>query len=237
MRLPTDEVHVWRADLDLEASLVQKLSQTLSGLERERGDRFHFDKDRNRFIVGRGILRAILGRYLRVDPQTLRFHYSSYGKPALVPDHDMEAINFNLSHANGLALYAFTSQRRIGVDLEYIRSGAANEQVAERFFSRSEVIELRTLSGQKRNRAFFDCWTRKESYIKAIGSGLSTPLDQFEVSLKPGEPAALLKVAWDPEETSRWHLTNLHAGRDYPSALCVEGHKWRLRLWQWLGNE
>ena len=223
--------------MDLEASLVQKLSQTLSGLERERADRFHFEKDRNRFIVGRGILRAILGRYLRVDPQTLRFHYSAYGKPALVPDDDMEEINFNLSHANGLALYAFTSQRRIGVDLEHIRLVAANDQVAERFFSRSEVIELHTLSGQKRNRAFFDCWTQKESYIKAIGSGLSTPLDQFAVSLKPGEPAAILQVSWDPEETSRWHLTNLHAGRNYASALCVEGHKWRLRLWQWQGNE
>ena len=146
----------------------------------------------------------------------------------------MGAISFNLSHANGLALYAVTSQRRIGIDLEHVCSGGTNDQIAERFFSRSEVSELRSLSGQQRNRAFFDCWTRKESFTKALGSGLSTPLDQFEVSLKPGEPAALLKVSWDPEATSLWVLTNLHPGPNYAGALCVEGHPGRLRLWQWL---
>ena len=172
-----------------------------------------------------------------MDPKTLRFRYGANGKPELFPDYDVGAISFNLSHANGLAVYAVTSQRRIGIDLEYICSGGANDQVAERFFSRSEVSGLRFLSGQERNRAFFDCWTRKESYIKALGSGLSTPLDQFEVSLKPGEPAALLKVSWDPEETSRWHLKNLYPGTNYASALCVEGNPGRLRLWQWLGKE
>jgi 4'-phosphopantetheinyl transferase len=121
----------------------------------------------------------------------------------------------------------------VGIDLEYIRSDLAVEQIAERFFSRREIATLRALPIDLRTYAFFLCWTRKEAYIKARGEGLSLPLDQFDVSLIPGEPAALLNTQRDLYEVSRWSLQELTPAPGYAAALAVEGHGWHLACWQW----
>ena len=227
--LGNHDVHVWFASLDLDETSVHRLWRTLSADERTRAKRFHFRRDRERFIVGRGLLRSILCSYLATEPERLRFCYDPHGKPHLTSDCGGKTVCFNLSHAQGLALYAVTRHRRIGVDLEYIRSDLVDEQVAERFFAPREVAALHALPASMREQAFFACWTRKEAYIKASGAGLSIPLDQFEVSLQPGEPVRLVSREGDPDEASRWSLKELHPGLGFVAALCVEGHGWELR--------
>jgi 4'-phosphopantetheinyl transferase len=231
--LEYDQVHVWRVSLDVGVSQIESLHRLLAAEELTRARRYYFHKDRKRFIVGRGLLRVMLGRYLKADPKRLRFCYTLHGKPELAEENGDEAISFNLSHSDGLALYAFTRNRRIGVDLEAVSRHHGDERIPERFFSSREVSALRQLPADMQLEAFFNCWTRKEAYIKARGDGLSMPLDQFDVSLAPGEPAALLNTSEDPEEASRWSLQSFVPAPGYVGALAVEGHDWRLNCWQW----
>ena len=232
LSLGSNEVHIWRTALDLDATEVQSLWQTLSADEQEKARRFHFQQDRERFIVARGLLRVILGRYLNAEPGHLRFCYSPLGKPSLSRGFGRETLRFNLSHSDGLALYAVTLGREVGVDLERLHPDLADEQIAQRFFSPHEVAQLNSLPPNLRQEAFFNCWTRKEAYIKARGEGLTLRLDQFDVSLAPGEPAALLDTKDDPQEASRWSLRELVPGPGYVAALAAEGYNWQLRCWE-----
>jgi 4'-phosphopantetheinyl transferase len=233
LALSSDEIHVWRASLDLPVSRVQSLQQTLAADELSRAERFYFQKDREHFIVARGLLRAILSRYLDMEPGQLRFCYSPYGKPALATTPGQETRSFNVSHSHGLALYAITHSREIGIDLERIRTDLDCEQIAARFFSPRENAVMHALPAKLKPEAFFNCWTRKEAYIKARGGGLSLPLDQFDVPLAPGEPTMLLNTRGDPQEATRWSLRALTPGPGYVAALAVEGQGWRLTCWQW----
>ncbi|HWP46996.1 MAG TPA: 4'-phosphopantetheinyl transferase superfamily protein [Candidatus Limnocylindrales bacterium] len=230
--LGNDEVHVWRATLNVEISYLHNLQQLLSADEQVRAGRFYFQKDRERFIITRGLLRRILGRYLEREPGQLQFGYGPYGKPYLTGEFSYSRLRFNLAYSQELALYAITQGREVGIDIEYIRPHPANMQIAHRFFSPCEVMALKALPFHLQQEAFFNCWTRKEAYIKARGKGLSFPLNQFSVSLAPGEPAALLNVLEDPQETSRWSLQTLEPGSGYVAALAVEGQDWRLKCWQ-----
>jgi 4'-phosphopantetheinyl transferase len=227
------DVHVWKASLDLAPIWVQEFADTLSEDERARASRFFFNRDRSRFIVCRGVLRAILGRYLGTRPGLLEFRYGPYGKPAISVGHGDDALRFNISHAYGTAVYAVAFGREVGIDLERIRPDFASDEVAEQHFSPREVIALRGLNRTARVEAFFNCWTRKEAYLKARGEGLSASLDKFDVSLIPGEPAALLSTTDDPQEASRWSLRELFAGPDYAAAIAVEGHDYEIQYWQW----
>ena len=233
LALGNDAVHVWRVGLDQSPSQIALLQNNLDDDERSRADRFYFSRDRERFIVARGILRAILGRYSNRAPNSLSFSYSAHGKPALVSESDADEIRFNLSHSNGKALYAVSRGREIGVDIEFIRGDLEAEQIAERYFSHSEIETLRALPLSLRKYAFFLCWTRKEAYIKARGEGLSLPLDQFDVSLIPGEPAALLSTQSDSDEALGWSLLNLTPASGYAAALAIKGRDWTLSYWQW----
>ena len=210
---------------------MQRLWYTLAADERQRAERYIFQKDRTHFVVARGLLRVLLGCYLRQEPLHLRFIYGPHGKPALATDTGGVALRFNVSHSHGLALYAITRGREVGVDAERIRPAVVQEKVAERFFSPREVAVLRALPTPLQARAFFACWTRKEAYIKATGDGLTLPLDQFDVSLAPGEPAALLRTAWDPKEAAHWALQDLAPAPGYRAAVAVAGHAWRLTCW------
>ncbi|MBN1217796.1 MAG: 4'-phosphopantetheinyl transferase superfamily protein [Anaerolineae bacterium] len=234
--LPDNEVHVWRAELDVPPERVNSLQQILSPDERARAERFHFQTDRDHFVVAHGLLRTILTRYLDLDPAQLRFNYGPYGKPTLTNGLGQEILEFNMSHAHGLALYGVTRGRRIGIDLEYVRIDFAYERIAERFFSAQEFAELCILPEAVKPRAFFNGWTRKEAYIKARGDGLSFPLHKFNVSLTPGKPAKLLSVLEDACEASRWLLCELEPGPGYVAALAVEGRDWQLKSWQWLDS-
>jgi 4'-phosphopantetheinyl transferase len=216
----------------LPASRIQALRHILAADELSKARRFFFPKDRQHFILARGLLRTILGRYLDMEPSQLRFCYDDYGKPSLVPSSDQEALNFSLSHSDGLALYAITRDREIGIDVERVCPIPEAAQIAERFFSAHENAVFRTLDARLKQEAFFTCWTRKEAYVKARGKGLSLPLDQLDVSLIPGEPAMLLNIRGAPREAARWSLCELTPGPGYVAALAVEGHDWRLACWQ-----
>ena len=231
--LEGDEVHVWRATLDLPPSDLQALEQILAPDERTRANKFHFLKDRTHFIVARGVLRDILGRYLSTDPSTLQFCYSQYGKPALTTEASSDPLFFNVSHSHGMALYAISRNRNIGVDVEYVRTDIECEQIAGRFFSPHEVRMLLAVPKQVQREAFFNCWTRKEAYIKARGLGLSLDLNQFDVSLTPGEPATILNIREEGQEVSRWTLHALFPAPGYKAALAVEGHPRSIKCWQW----
>lgn len=233
--LRADEVHVWRAPLDLPQERLESLRGALAQDERGRASRFHFERDRRRFVAGRGLLREILSRYVGLSPDGLRFGYTPYGKPYLADECGGGWLRFNVSHSGGLALYAVTRGRELGIDIEQVRADIEHEEIAERFFSGQEVAALKALPAGLRREAFFLCWTRKEAYIKGIGEGLSLPLDSFDVSLTPGEPASLLAVRGDAREAARWTLTDLDPGPGYCAALAAEGRDWILRRWQFDG--
>ncbi len=232
LRCDSHQVHLWRAALDRPDEGVEGLRRMLAADEQARAERFHFSLDRERFIVRRGLLRVILGSYLAIEPHLLQFHHGPFGKPALAVHSGGDLLHFNTSHSSGLALFAITRNRELGVDLERWCVGKPDEEVAERFFSPSEVTALRTLPKPKRKRAFIAAWTRKEAYLKATGAGLSMPLDQVEISLLPGEPTAQVMAGQDRQESSRWRVQHLIPAPGYVAALCVEGHDWRLECWQ-----
>jgi 4'-phosphopantetheinyl transferase len=233
LSLEQADVHVWRARLDQPPAVVERLAPTLTHDERARSERFYFERDRASFVVARGVLRKILGLYIGRPPAQLRFCYGPRGKPALADGPDTGALRFNLSHSRGLALYAVTRGREVGVDIEWMRPDVATTDVARRVFSPSERATLHSLPVERQHEAFFNGWTRKEAFIKATGEGLSRPLDEFDVSIAPGEPACLLATQVDPREVSRWSLQELLPGPGYRAALVVEGTGWRLACWLW----
>jgi 4'-phosphopantetheinyl transferase len=230
-RLGPDDVHVWRASLGATYESVQRLHGILAEDEKARADRFIFARDRNHFILARGALREILSRYLGIAPREIRFIYSPYGKPALADAAG--DLKFNVSHSHEVALYAIARGCEVGLDVEYVRDDFASMEIAERFFSRAEVTALRAIEPDSRTLAFFNCWTRKEAYIKARGEGLSHPLEQFAVSCAPGQPAAILSSENDPQEVSRWRLHELLPGPGYAAALALSGAPRKVSLWQW----
>ncbi|MEG5137480.1 MULTISPECIES: 4'-phosphopantetheinyl transferase family protein [unclassified Microcoleus] len=236
LTLDINEIHVWRVSLAQTESGLQTLAQTLSTDEQTKAERFHFPKGRSQFIVSRGALRAILSRYLHINPSHLRFEYNPYGKPSLIIAQSGNTLRFNLSHSRRMALIALTKNRDIGVDIEGINPNFPCLDIAERFFSPLENSVLRSLPEHLQPTAFFTCWTRKEAYIKAVGKGLSIPLNQFDVTLAPGEPAALLNIEQNPEEASRWSLIELIPSSDMVGAVAVAGDCWKLHCWEWKGE-
>lgn len=231
LKLPEDEVQLWRVDLDAIAGDENRWQKLLSGDERTRAARFHFARDRQRFAAGRAWLRIILASYLSADPAALGFIYSAKEKPSLAPPHAEYGLSFNLSHSGGIALLAFARGREIGIDVEQLRSDFDLEAIARRFFSAQEQSHIFALPPEHRAMAFFRCWTRKEAYIKATGDGLSLPLSQFDVSIAAGETDALLATRPDASEAARWRLREVPAGTGFVAALCMEGRQSNLSSW------
>jgi 4'-phosphopantetheinyl transferase len=222
--LPEDEIHVWRGNLDQELSITNDLDADLSEDERARAIKFYFARDRNRFIVARGLLRRILAAYLRQEPAELQFCYGPQGKPSLqMSGTRFPAIHFNLAHANGQVVYAFASSRQVGIDLEPIRDDFPTIEIAKRFFSSQEINQLLELPSGERREAFFLGWTRKEAYIKARGEGLRIELDSFAVSLAPSREARFLQGV-----EADWHLVSF-SSEGSPAALVHDGTKCSVR--------
>lgn len=233
LALAREWVYVWRTSLGASGTRIQRLWPLLSLEERTRAERFHFEVDRNRFVVARGILRLLLGRYLHRTPETICFANGKFGKPLLAGPDANHVLRFNLSHSQDLALYAISSRREIGVDVEFMRPISDLEALARRFFSPQEYSVIRAFPEGEKTSAFFKCWTRKEAYIKALGEGLTRPLDQFEVSLAPGEKPRLVKVVGDLEEPSRWLFHELSPAPGYAATVVAEGRDWRLQCFDW----
>ena len=200
------------------------LETVLAADECERARRFRFERDRARYVVGRGLLRVLLGRYLATDPVEIRFAYGPYQKPSLAGT----GPRFNLSHSGSVALLAFSAGGEVGIDVERDDADLARERIPERFFSAAEVRALRALPRALQPRAFLCCWTRKEAFIKARGDGLSLALDSFDVTLVPGQPAAIVRTAWSEEEPTEWSLVDLSDPQHgYIAAVANRGWTWR----------
>jgi 4'-phosphopantetheinyl transferase len=222
------EIHVWRAYLDCEELGLDRFDETLAPEEKARANRFVFRQDRNRYVAARGALRELLGRYLNRPPAAIEFDYTTKGKPSLRAALNERSIQFNVSHSRGLALLAFALGRNLGIDVEFIRPEFPADEIAQRYFSPKEVLELRTLPPSLRAEGFYLCWTRKEAYIKATGEGLHVPLESFNVSLTPGRPERL-----ESTDSGRWSMRSLYPDPLYAGALVAEGQHCRLRQWDW----
>lgn len=236
LELGGDEIHVWRIPLELGSESMERLRHSLSEDELERSNSFKFQEGRRRYIAARGCLRNILAYYLGLEASKLRFVYNSHGKPELAKGYGYKSLAFNLSHSHELGLIAVAWDRQVGVDLEMIRSNVEREQLAERFFSKREVSDLRSVPDEMRERAFFACWTRKEAFIKARGQGLSLPLDQFDVSLNPQNPPVIFAIHGDEIEARKWSLFHLDPHPGYVAALAISDRDLRLHCWQWTGE-
>jgi 4'-phosphopantetheinyl transferase len=235
LRLPCLDaacVHVWRIALVVSDAEQDERVAALAPNERARASGFHFERDRRRWTAARGAVRAVLASYAGVPAASLIFRVGPHGKPALDGPAARAALDFNVSHSGDLALCAVTRARAVGVDVEAVRPEFATDEVARRFFAPGEVAALEALPPDERVEAFFACWTRKEAYIKARGSGIALGLDRFEVALAPGRPAALLATQDEPAAAARWQLVALAPGEGYAGALATDGPA-RLACWQW----
>ena len=227
--LKVGEIHVWRAHLNCDEPIVHRLSATLASDEVTRASRFVFQPDRNDFVVTRGALRVLLAKYLKCSPKEIHFNCNPRGKPFLILNDWDRKVQFSISHSHGMALLAFAVELRLGVDVELVLPDFACDDLAPRYFSQEEVLELRALPSSLRTEGFFRCWTRKEAYIKARGEGLQIPLQSFRVSVSPK-----LAPRLDSNDSSMWKLVSLNPGPGYVGALVGEGKRWRLRLWDWM---
>jgi 4'-phosphopantetheinyl transferase len=225
--LGENEIHIWRAYLDPGDTALHYFETILASDEKLRAGRFIFQPDRNRFITARGILRDLLGRYLNRAAADLEFGYQPEGKPFL-RNSSGQSVQFNISHAHGLALFAFARGRELGVDVELVRPDFAGDDIAARFFSADEIAELRALPSSLRTEGFFLCWTLKEAYVKARGGGLNIPLNSFHVSFTPGKPERLRS-----QDSSRWSLCSLRPQAGYVGALVAEGSRCQPRCFDW----
>jgi len=226
-----NEVHVWRARLDGAVAKAQHHEQTLDEDERKRADHFARAVDRQRFVVAHGILREIIGSYLRTEPQLLQFDRSCricggpHGKPVLrIP---LANIRFNISHTAGLCVLAIAQGREVGIDVEEIREEVDIASIAKKFFTPQEHEALFRLPAGARRSAFFARWVRKEAYAKALGKGLTLPFDQFQISVEAGE--SWIEASGDAVKTPRWSLVEVFAGPGYAAALAIEGPPCKLR--------
>jgi len=201
--------------------------------ERERAWKFFFERDRLQYIVSHAALRTVLSLYCSVPARQIEFRANVYGKPAFPPDSIHADLCFNLSHSGGTALIAVAEDAEVGVDVEQNVAERAEPDIARKFFSPSEVASLLRLPAADRTAAFFRCWTRKEAFIKGKGLGLSLDLGLFDVSLAPGQPAALLASRENPSDVSRWQMCDIPSDETQTAALAVDGNQRVVRCWEW----
>ena len=216
-------VELVRVRLDAELPATEELARCLSDVERARAERFVFARDRRRFIVGRARLRHFLASRLWTRPDRVELDYGPRGKPRLAGGCADSDLRFNVSHCEDVALYAFSSGREVGVDVEAVRELRDADAVAARFFSARENEAYRALPPCDRPLAFFRCWTRKEAFIKALGDGLYFPLHAFDVTLAPGEPPCILRVGDAAGSECGWTLHDVDPGleRRFVAAVVV----------------
>lgn len=212
------------ARLDVPGEVVREEAAVLSDSERERAGRFVFVSDCTRFIVARATLRRLLAKRLAVKPEDIEFVYGEQGKPALGARFEDSKLFFNVSHSDDLAVYAFSSAGEIGVDVEAVRWFADSDDVAARVFSPAERQAYAALDPLYRPAGFFNCWTRKEAFIKALGDGLDRSLDSFDVSLAPDEPARILRIEDTPGERCGWSVESFVPAPGFIAAVVVENH-------------
>jgi 4'-phosphopantetheinyl transferase len=228
-----EDVHVWMASTTSPPLPLSQLREWLSDDERARASRFQFSRHRDGYIAGRGILRYLLAKYCgQIVPKQLEFAAGHRGKPYLKTGNGCRPLLFSQADSNGIALYAFNRRDEIGIDIEHMREVLDMDAFVSRTFSAVEKAAYFSLPFKDRKEAFFNCWTRKEAFIKAIGEGLYFPLDQFDVTLKPDEPARLLRAAGRPEPASSWLMLDFTPMTGYKAALALPRSECTVSFWR-----
>jgi 4'-phosphopantetheinyl transferase len=227
--LPAErDIHIWSVPLDVDAEALPRLNALLCEEEQARARRYVFERDRRRFVAARAALRINLGRYLDLPGDEVRFEYGPAGKPYLKGEGRRTGLRFNVSHSHALALIAVCAGEEPGVDIELVREMDDMESIVRRFFCPEEIEQWVGLPGELRTRAFFDCWTRKEAYVKAVGDGLLMPLDRFQVSFRPGEAPGIR--LYGGGNGQQWSIFDVRPSTQFAGALAIEGSGWQLRF-------
>ncbi|MEM9547610.1 MAG: 4'-phosphopantetheinyl transferase superfamily protein [Bacteroidota bacterium] len=232
LALDSDQIHVWSVHLDIDTQTQIKYWRILSEEERKRADAFKFVQDKIKYIACRGVLRQLLGFYLKMKASEVEIGYIKNGKPY----HDSN-LEFNVSHSHDWAVIGFTLDTILGIDIEYIERKIEYREIAHRFFSAPEVQKVSFAPDDRIANFFFNCWTRKEAFIKALGDGLSFPLDCFEVSCAPEEEPELLKTTWDEREVENWSLWGFEKDVEYIGALTIRGPRKNVFFFTWDQND
>ena len=222
VRHPCDEVHVWRLWIDASTSVVSLVEASLSEQEQIRAAKFRYKEDQSRYVLGRGMLRHILASYVAARPADIVFSANEFGKPFLDQRFASSGIYFNVSHSKNLVVIGVAFERQIGVDVEFVRPLSDLDSVARRCFT---DFERELLAGELdlKTSSFFRCWTRKEAFVKAIGKGLSVPLNSFTASLPRGLTSGRLPSNPEQSPIKRWWITDLDVPPEYRCALVNEG--------------
>ena len=234
--LVSNEVHIWYANLDLSVRETEELAKTLSTDEREKAHKFRFEEHRRRSIVTRARLRQILANYLHISAEEILFNYSDRGKPSLSNHLNQDNLQFNVSHSQNLALYAFTYGDRVGIDLEYFRLCSDAAQIARRFFALQEYELISSLEKDRQREVFLHIWTIKEAYLKATGEGLSGSLDAVQVSFQGEQPVGLAAVGGNSARAANWLVHSFVPAHNFIATVAVERefdssqHK-QIRFW------
>ena len=227
-----EEVHLWQATLDEKAVKLSAFEPILSHDERIRAARFVLKSHKNHFVMSRNILQNILGRYLNEDPHELLFKYGPFGKPALESSVLRGGdVRFNVAHSAGILLIAVSVGRELGVDVERIQPGFLNQRIIEQVFSEQEQVHLYGVTEALRVKRFFEGWTRKEAFLKALGVGLSVQMNRVE-SMADAEEALGPLMTHQTTHSSEWVVNPLRIDKGYCACLVVEGHGWKLKRFQ-----
>jgi 4'-phosphopantetheinyl transferase len=233
LELGEHEVHLWSAALERPTDEVDRLVGMLTPDERDRAKRFRHRQLHDHFVLARGTLRLLLSRYTGIEPAAVRFRFGPQGKPYLA-EPDWAWLQFNVSHSHGLALYAFTRQIEVGVDVEQVRP-FNDLGFAERFFTPGEVDALRRVEPERRTEVFFHAWTRKEAILKATGEGIAYGLEHVEVTVHPEDAPRIVRLNGDPQPAAHWFLCALTPASGYVGAVALPHRTCRLACWHWPG--
>lgn len=216
LNIDRDEVHIWQVSNDLWSE--SESFHLLTNEEKTRASKFRFIKDRKNFIIGRAVLKTLASSYLNRAIEKIHVVFGEQGKPGLKNE---TALKFNLSHSKNQLLLAFTKDSEIGVDIEFNQTQIEIEKIAKQFFAPAEIDELKELDHSLQLPAFYRCWTRKEAVIKALGGGLSIPLDRFVVSFLPNESARMKRIDWQDEEANKWTIHSQEFHEEFTGAIAV----------------
>ena len=219
--LPDGKVHIWKAFTTDWLSKIEALQDLLSTIEINQASRFHFEQDRLRYIVAHGLLRMLISRYLDIPAHRIEFRSGPFGKPQLHGHHSASAFSFNISHSHELTVFAFSSYVCLGVDVEYVHPIRDFEEIVNCFFHPKERAALRGFPLHERQTAFFECWTRKEAFVKATGEGLHCPLDSFAVPMDSGDACDVFTLNEGSATDERWVFLRLWPARRYTGAVVV----------------
>ena len=230
--LESNQIHIWSVRLNIDTQTQIRYWRILSEEERDRANRFKFVEDKIKYIACRGVLRHLLGLYLGEEAEHVKIGYIKNGKP-----HHRSNLEFNASHSQDWAVIGFTLDTVLGIDIEYVNRNIEFEEIAQRFFSPEESTIVNSAQKDLIPRYFYNCWTRKEAFIKALGDGLSFPLDRFVVSCAPEDIPQLRSTKWDKNEVNNWCLWGFEKGNDYVGAIAIRGGQKQLSYFTWDHNQ